>query len=131
VTGAIYFDRELTDDQRRGDRRRPAPHSPRPATRALRESARELIAAAFTLLHPGEAHRELSVERYAQILAEVKPAFIHHPSQRLIHECRRSRLRPRAPTTRRGCVVDAGGYLTTGIAYYPIRIATPGTRRRR
>ena len=79
--GAIYFDRELSDDERRAALYDGAlfVYSPRPSTAALCGFARSMIDAAFAPLVPEDAHLAMPVERYAQILAELKPAFIHHP----------------------------------------------------
>lgn len=96
-------------------------YAPRPATEALCAFARELTAAAFAPLDPERAQHELPVERFAAILAELKPRFIHHPeSKRLI----------RAVLEAFGCDPDetyfdvprlrsstSHGYLTSGIAY--------------
>ena len=121
--GAIYFDGDLTDDQRRSALYDGALllFSPRATTRALCEFSREMIDAAFAPLVPEHAHDEIPVERYAQILAELKPAFIHHPeSKRLIREllvdfgCDPERTYFDVPRLRSS---TPGGYLTTGIAY--------------
>lgn len=120
---AIHFDQELTDDQRRAALYDGAllVYSPRAATSALCDFLREMIEAAFDPLDPEEAHRDLPVERYAQILAELKPAFIHHPeSKRLIRDllidigCDPSLTYFDVPRVRSS---TPGGYLTTGIAY--------------
>ncbi len=121
--GGIFFDRSIGDDERRaclfaGDL---FVYSPNPDSLALVALARELLAEAFEGLDPELAQHELDVHRYAAILAQVKPAFIHHP------ECKR--LMPRI-LARLGCDLDkvyfdvprmrsatSHGYLTTGIAY--------------
>lgn len=54
-------------------------YSPRPATRALTEFARQLIQEAFAPLAPEQAQYELPVERFVEIVAPLKPRFIHHP----------------------------------------------------
>jgi hypothetical protein len=121
--GAIHFDRNLSDDERRDALYEGGlfVYSPRASTRALCDFTREMIEAAFAPLEPEEAHRELPVERYAQILAELKPAFIHHPeSKRLIREllaefgCDPERTYFDVPRLRSS---TPNGYLTTGIAY--------------
>jgi hypothetical protein len=96
-------------------------YTPRPATEALCTFARGMIADAFRPLGPEKAQYELSVERYAAILAELKPAFIHHPeSKRLIREllvafgCDPERTYFDVPRMRSS---TSDGYLTTGIAY--------------
>lgn len=44
--------------------------------------ARELIREAFAPLNPETAQHELPVERFAEILGELKPRFIHHPESK-------------------------------------------------
>src|SRR5690242_9998781 len=46
---------------------------------ALASFARELIEAAFAPRHPQWAHDALEVAETVQILARLKPEFIHHP----------------------------------------------------
>jgi hypothetical protein len=77
----IYLDSHLSDAERRrhlyaGD---VFVYSARPATRALAEFARELIEEAFAPLEPQHAQDSLSVERFVEIVAPLKPRFIHHP----------------------------------------------------
>ena len=84
---SIYVDAEFGDDERRqklydGDL---FVYSPRPSTLALTEFAGEMARQAFAPLDPETAQYEMAVEDYAALLAELKPAFIHHPeSKRLI-----------------------------------------------
>ena len=119
----IYFDGDHADDLRRRALYDGAlfVYSPRPSTAALCEFARKMIADAFAPHEPADAHRALPVERYAQILAELKPAFIHHPeSKRLICAvladlgCDPERTYFDVPRLRSS---TPDGYLTTGIAY--------------
>jgi hypothetical protein len=121
--GAIYFDRELSDDERRAALYDGAifVYSPRPSTAVLCEFARSMIDAAFAPLAPEDAHLAMPVDRYAQILAELKPAFIHHPeSKRLIRAmladfgCDPERTYFDVPRMRSS---TPDRYLTTGIAY--------------
>src|SRR5262245_12641924 len=121
--GEIYFDRDCSEDDRRAALYGGAlfVFSPRDSTAALCEFAREMVAAAFAPFEPEIAHRSMPVERYAQILAELKPAFIHHPeSKRLIRAlladlgCDPERTYFDVPRLRSS---TPGGYLTTGIAY--------------
>ncbi len=96
-------------------------HAPRESIRALGDLAREMSEAAFAPLDPRRAQFELPVERFSEILAELKPAFIHHPRAK---ECIQGILRdfgcdmkrtyfdvPRLRTS------TAEDYLTTGIAF--------------
>jgi hypothetical protein len=96
-------------------------YTPRPQTSALCDFARDRIAEAFHPLPPERAQYELPVQRYAAILAELKPAFIHHPeSKRLIREllagvgCDPERTYFDVPRMRSS---TSDAYLTTGIAY--------------
>jgi len=95
--------------------------SPRPSTLALCAFAAELAEAAFAPLHPAEAQRELSIERYVEILGELKPKFIHHPrSKELIREllsdlhCDMDSTYFDVPRLR---TVTHGDYLKSGLAY--------------
>jgi hypothetical protein len=80
----IYLDSHLPDAERRhrlyaGDA---FVYSPRPAAMALTEFARELIEEAFSPLDPQHAQQSLPVERFVEIVAPLKPRFIHHPKTR-------------------------------------------------
>jgi hypothetical protein len=113
----------LTDDERReglyaGDL---FTYTPRASTVALCDFARELAREAFAPHDPELAQHVLPVERYAAILAELKPRFIHHPeSKRLIREllldfdCDAALTYFDVPRLRTS---TSDGYLTTGIAY--------------
>jgi hypothetical protein len=91
------------------------------SSRALVDLARTLIGEAFGAIEPETAQYHMPAERYAAILAELKPRFIHHP------DCKR--LIPRM-LQELGCDLDktyfdvprmrtatSDEYLTTGIAY--------------
>jgi hypothetical protein len=95
--------------------------SPDETTTAFCRFTRDLVVDAFGGLEPEVAQHQLPVERYAGILGELKPRFIHHP---------RSKEHIRAILERRGCDLErtyfdvprlrtstSGGYLTSGIAY--------------
>jgi hypothetical protein len=77
----VYFDSALSDEKRRqrlygGDLFAFAPgHS---ATK-LAELARDLSEEAFAPHDPQVAQEQMPAERYVDILAELKPRFIHHP----------------------------------------------------
>ncbi len=120
---SVYFDPGLGDEERR--RRlyegQLFVFSPRTSALALCALARDLIEAAFAPLDPLIAQHEMPVERYAEILGKLKPAFIHHPdSKRHIQElllelgCDVSRTYFDVPRMRSS---TSDGYLTTGIAY--------------
>lgn len=95
--------------------------SPTPSSLALVEFARGMAKEAFHPLDPETAQYHLPVERYAAMLAEMKPKFIHHPRSK---ECLQGILRelgcdmtktyfdvPRMRTS------TSDDYLKTGIAY--------------
>ncbi len=120
---SVYHDSKLSDDERRvrlyaGDM---FMYSPSRASLALCELARDLAMAAFSPLDAEVAQYELPVETYAEILADLKPAFIHHPDcKALIPEilastgCDLEKTYFDVPRLRTS---TSDGYLTTGIAY--------------
>ena len=91
------------------------------ASLELVELARQMLSDAFAPHHPETAQHHLDVEEYAGTLAELKPAFIHHPECKKLlpkildelgcDECETFFDVPRLRTS------TAGGYLTSGIAY--------------
>jgi hypothetical protein len=94
---------------------------PSPASCALVEFARDQIEAAFSPRHPQHAHGELAVTESVEILARLKPQFIHHPEtkkhlQRLLVEvgCDPRLTFQDVPRLR---VAYPADYLTTGLAY--------------
>ena len=119
----IYFNRDTDDDTRRqriydGDL---FVYSPSAATRALCALARELSEKAFAPHDPQNAQHFLPVDKYIEVLATLKPSFIHHPeSKPLIQSilkdvgCDMRRTYFDLPRLR---TATHGGYLTTGLAY--------------
>jgi len=119
----VYFDSPLSDD----DRRRALfdgqlfVYSPRKSTLDFIAFARELIREAFAPLDPETAQFEMPVERYAEVLAKMKPGFIHHPeSKRHLTNILRDLGADLGKTyfdvpKMRSSTSDQ--YLTTGIAY--------------
>jgi hypothetical protein len=120
---SVYFDSSLSDDARRAALfdGQLFVYSAREPVRRFVQFARRMIEDAFAPLNPETAQYELSVERYAQILAELKPAFIHHPE---------SKRHIQAILADLGCDLEStyfdvprlrtstsDAYLTTGIAY--------------
>ena len=81
---AIYLDAPITDDQRREllYRGQLLVYSPTPSSLALVNFARKMAEEAFHPLDPETAQFHLPVERYAAILAELKPKFIHAPESK-------------------------------------------------
>jgi hypothetical protein len=96
-------------------------YGPRPSSLALCNFAREMAEEAFKPLDPREAQHHLPVERFAAILAELKPKFIHHPRSKQLIQALLSEV---------GCDLEKtyfdvprlrtsthAGYLTSGISY--------------
>jgi hypothetical protein len=119
----VYFDSHLDDAERR--RRLYAGdlfvYSPRASTLALTGFARELIESAFAPLDPLRAQDSLPVERFIEIVAPLKPRFIHHPTTlRLVLGVLEDlgldlgRTYFDVPRMR---VATSGGYLNAGVAY--------------
>ena len=94
---------------------------PTPSSLEFCDFARALIAEAFGALEPQSAQYSLPVESYANVLAALKPKFIHHPeSKRLVRSvlselgCDPSETYFDVPRMRSS---TSDNYLTTGIAY--------------
>ncbi|WP_104905512.1 hypothetical protein [Nostoc sp. 'Lobaria pulmonaria (5183) cyanobiont'] len=88
---------------------------------ALCDFARGMVEEAFAPLDPREAQHSLPVEKYVEILAQLKPAFIHHPeSKQLIQGilkesgCDLNKTYFDVPRLR---TATSDRYLTAGIAY--------------
>ena len=119
----VQVGRSMSDDERRarlfaGDL---FVQLPNPATREFVRFTRSMVEDAFGGMSPETAQYEMPVEEYAAVLAELKPAFIHHPE---------SKTHLRAMLVEHGCDPDltyfdvprlrtstTDDYLTTGIAY--------------
>lgn len=94
---------------------------PRPSTKALVDHAREMIEGAFGEIDPLEAQFKMSVERYVEICAPLKPAFIHNDrTKELVRAvlndfgCDLERTFQDVPRLR---MVTSDGYLTSGVGY--------------
>ncbi len=120
---ALHFDSSIDDEGRRNliYQGQVFLYSPRPAALALCAFARELTEAAFGSLDPRTAQHELPVTRFAAVLAELKPRFIHHPrSKDLVGQllielgCDPSATYFDVPRLRTS---TSDGYLDTGISY--------------
>jgi hypothetical protein len=119
----IYVDSRLDDEARR-ERLYGGQlfvFTPRASTRALCDFAREMIEAAFGGQDPTLAQYDLSVERFVEIFAPLKPAFIHHPrTLGLIRDviddlgCDLDATYIDVPRLRG---VTSHGYLTSGVGY--------------
>jgi hypothetical protein len=119
----ILIDAKITDEARRHDLYRGAIAVYSPSANALKlcRLAQDLIEEAFHPFDPLRVHEHLSAEQCAEILAVLKPRFIHHPlSKELI----------RGMLADAGCDLDntyfdvprmrtafPGDYLNSGIAY--------------
>jgi hypothetical protein len=95
--------------------------SPRPSTIALIEHARDMIETAFGGIDPQLAQYEMPVERYVEICAPLKPAFIHNDTtKRLLRAvvedfgCDLDETYVDVPRLR---MVTSDGYLTSGVGY--------------
>jgi hypothetical protein len=119
----IYVDPALSDEQRRqrlygGEL---VAFSAGPSATRLSELACELSEAAFAPHDPQVAQESMSPERYVEILADLKPTFIHHPRAKeliagLLSEsgCDVQRTYFDVPRLR---TMAAGEYLNAGLAY--------------
>ncbi len=94
---------------------------PKPSSQALCEFARSMIEDAFGGIDPRRAQFEMPVERYVEIVAPLKPSFIHHPRtmdllKTMVAEfgCDLDRTYIDVPRLR---MVTHGGYLTSGVGY--------------
>jgi hypothetical protein len=119
----IYTDSALSDEKRRhqlygGDL---FAFAAGPSATKLSELARELSETAFAPLDPQVAQESMPAEKYVEILAELKPTFIHHPDAKELIA---------ALLTELGCDVERtyfdvprlrtmahGEYLKAGLAY--------------
>jgi hypothetical protein len=119
----IHYDSAVSEAERRerlyaGDL---FAYGPTPSSLELAELGREMVASAFAPFDPEHAQFHLPVERYAQILGELKPKFIHHPRCKqllpaMLRElgCDLERTYFDVPRMR---TATSGEYLSTGIAY--------------
>ena len=119
----IYTDRDLSDEQRRhllysGEL---FAYSAGNSGAKLCELARELSESAFEPCDPQVAQESLSPERYVEILADLKPTFIHHPRAKeliagLLVEvgCDTEKTYFDVPRLR---TMAHGDYLNAGLAY--------------
>lgn len=119
----VYYDADMSDAERRerlyrGDL---FVYSPTPSTEALCQQARSMVEEAFAPHDPRTIHRDLPVERCVEVLARVKPAFIHHPRCKALIPaalrelgCDLEKTYFDVPRLRSAMPQD---YLTSGIAY--------------
>ena len=119
----IFTNPDITDDERRARiyDGHVLLHSASPESLALIEHARNLIAELFGGRDPQTAQFDMLVQDYVELLAELKPRFIHHPESKarvtaLIASYGRDPEEtyfdlPRMRTS------TSDAYLTSGIAY--------------
>jgi len=81
---ALYVDAPISEETKREllYRGQLLVYSPTPSSLALVDFARKMIEAAFHPHEPETAQYHLPVEKYAAILAELKPKFIHAPESK-------------------------------------------------
>jgi len=120
---SIIVDPGVSDDDRRkalysGDI---FVHTASPAIQDFVAFTRGMVQAAFGGLDPETAQCDMDVKTYAGVLAELKPAFIHHPDSKrhlraivVEHGCDPEQTYFDVPRLRTSTSDD---YLTTGIAY--------------
>jgi len=119
----IYIDSKMADESRRKRLYDGAlfVYSASPSSLRLCGLAREMLEGAFRPLDPRRLHMEVPAERCAEVLAVLKPKFIHHPESK---ECIQGML------AEFGCDPEntyfdvprlrsafPGDYLKSGIAY--------------
>ncbi len=119
----VFLDSGVSDEIRRKQLYDGQIHvySPRPSSVELCSFARQMCEEAFAPHDPQLAQFQLPVERFAAILAELKPKFIHHPtSKRLIQKllgemgCDSAKSYFDVPRLRTS---TSDEYLTSGISY--------------
>jgi Phytanoyl-CoA dioxygenase (PhyH) len=120
---SVFFDAKMSDEERRQQlyRGQLLVYSPTRRSLELCEFARQLAREAFAPHEPEMAQYALPVERYVQILAALKPTFIHHPRcKELIRGiftdlgCDLGKTYFDVPRLR---TMTHGDYLTAGLAY--------------
>ena len=119
----IYVDSKMSDDDRRRELYQGSLFTYSPCSGALNLCglAQELIKEAFGSLDPIKIHESLPAEKCAEILAVLKPKFIHHPKvkeylPKMLAElgCDLEKTYFDVPRMR---TAFPGDYLKSGIAY--------------
>jgi hypothetical protein len=119
----IFIDSRINDDQRRAELYRGSlfTHSPTSGAQKLCQLAQEMVKEAFRPFDPLKIHESLPAQKCAEILAVLKPKFIHHADskkyiQQMLSEagCDLSRTYFDVPRMR---TAFPGDYLKSGIAY--------------
>lgn len=123
MNNTVYFNRHTTDDERRKQlyNGQLYVYTVSESTKALCDHAREMCEEAFGGLDPRTAQHEMPVEQYVEILAKLKPAFIHHPKSKQYiqailaeYQCDLEKTYFDVPRLRS---VTSDGYLTSGLGY--------------
>ena len=123
MNNTVYFNCDISDDLRRERlyNGQLFVYAASDSTRALCQLAREMAEEAFAPDDPQTAQQEMPVEEYVEILAKLKPAFIHHPKaketiQAILAEfnCDMEKTFFDVPRLR---TVTSDGYLTSGLGY--------------
>lgn len=123
MNNTVYYDAQMTDDERRAALfdGQLCVYSPTKSSLAFIEFVRKLIEETFGPHDPEKAQFDLPVEEYAGLLTKLKPTFIHHPAskaylQTLLREmgCDLNKTYFDVPKMRSS---TSSNYLTTGIAY--------------
>jgi hypothetical protein len=119
----IFIDSRINDDQWRAELYRGSlfTHSPTSGAQKLCQLAQEMVKEAFRPFDPLKIQESLPAEKCAEILAVLKPKFIHHAEskkyiQQMLSEagCDLSRTYFDVPRMR---TAFPGNYLKSGIAY--------------
>jgi hypothetical protein len=118
----VFYDADASDELRRQQLYdgQLFVYSTRPSILAFVNFAKSLIEEAFGGLDPRTAQKHMAVERYADLLGKLKPAFIHHSESkrhlmRILEDlgCDREKTYFDVPRMRSS---TSDNYLTTGIA---------------
>src|SRR5262249_56109416 len=81
MNNTVFYDSDVSDDVRR-QRLYDGQlfvYSRRSSILAFTDFAKSMIEDAFGELDPRTAQKSMHVERYAELLGNLKPPFIHHP----------------------------------------------------
>lgn len=123
MSNTVYVDSSMADDDRRNAiyEGQLFVYAGRNSVLGFARFARHLIEEAFAPLDPETAQHDLPVERFAEILGQLKPSFIHHPESKehlraILADfgCDPEKTYFDVPRLRSSTSDD---YLTSGIAY--------------
>ena len=119
----LFFDSAMDEAKRREELYRGSVlvYSPSPSALKLCEFARELVETAFHPHDPRKIQESMPVEQCVEILADLKPKFIHHPTSKELIQgmlaergCDLEKTYFDVPRLRTAFPSD---YLASGIAY--------------